>query len=84
MRYLIRLLKMTSILFIFVLSAAAVAAERPNVVIIIADDLGYVDHGCYGSPTIRTPHLDRFGPLHNPARTCQQAELLSRSRLRRP
>jgi len=42
------------------LLAPAVAAERPNVVIIFADDLGYGDLGCYGSPTIRTPHLDRM------------------------
>jgi arylsulfatase A len=32
----------------------------PNVVIIYADDLGYGDLGCYGHPTIRTPHLDRM------------------------
>lgn len=36
------------------------AAERPNVVILFADDLGYGDLGCYGSPTIKTPHLDRM------------------------
>ena len=36
------------------------AAERPNVVIILADDLGYGDLGCYGHPTIRTPNLDRM------------------------
>jgi arylsulfatase A len=36
------------------------AAEKPNVVILFADDLGYGDLGCYGSPTIRTPHLDRM------------------------
>lgn len=37
------------------------AADRPpNVVIIFADDLGYGDLGCYGHPTIRTPHLDRM------------------------
>ncbi|WP_414662581.1 sulfatase-like hydrolase/transferase [Horticoccus sp. 23ND18S-11] len=32
----------------------------PNIVVIYADDLGYGDLGCYGSPTIRTPHLDRL------------------------
>ena len=35
-------------------------AAQPNMVIIFADDLGYGDLGCYGSPTIRTPHLDRM------------------------
>ena len=38
----------------------ASAAETPNIVIILADDLGYGDLGCYGHPTIRTPNLDRM------------------------
>ncbi len=36
------------------------AAAPANVVILFADDLGYGDLGCYGSPTIRTPNLDRM------------------------
>src|SRR4051812_26343414 len=38
----------------------AVAAKPPNIVIILADDLGYGDLGCYGHPSIHTPNLDRL------------------------
>ena len=41
-------------------SVAANEARSPNFVILLADDLGYSDLGCYGHPTIRTPHLDRM------------------------
>ncbi len=34
--------------------------RRPNVVLILMDDMGYADVGCYGSRTIRTPHIDRL------------------------
>src|SRR5688572_15010402 len=36
------------------------AADRPNVVLILADDLGYGDLGCYGHPKFKTPNLDRL------------------------
>lgn len=60
---------------IVVLAAAAVAitaglgetparsaekADGPNVILILADDLGYGELGCYGQKKIRTPHLDRL------------------------
>lgn len=41
--------------------ATSVATERrPNIVFIVADDLGYGDLGCYGQKKIRTPNLDRL------------------------
>src|ERR1700677_2796709 len=36
------------------------SADRPNVVFIIADDLGYGDPGCYGQPKIRPPKIHRL------------------------
>jgi arylsulfatase A len=36
------------------------AADPPNVIILFADDQGYQDLGCYGSPHIKTPHIDRL------------------------
>lgn len=39
---------------------SASTAEKPNVIFILADDLGYGDLGCYGQKKIRTPNLDRM------------------------
>jgi arylsulfatase A len=36
------------------------AASKPNVVLIVADDLGYADLSCYGSKAVKTPALDAF------------------------
>lgn len=39
---------------------AAHAADKPNFIIIMADDLGYADLGCFGAVDMSTPHLDRM------------------------
>lgn len=36
------------------------AADRPNIILLLADDLGYGDLSCFGSPAVKTPHLDRL------------------------
>jgi arylsulfatase A-like enzyme len=43
-------------------AAVCAAAPRPNVIVILADDLGYGSLGCYGAPAsmIRTPNIDRL------------------------
>jgi arylsulfatase A-like enzyme len=62
---------------IVLLTAAATAADRPNIVLIYADDLGYGDVGCYGATAVKTPHVDRlareglrFTDGHAAAATC--------------
>jgi N-acetylgalactosamine-6-sulfatase len=41
-----------------VLAQITAAAEKPNIIIILADDLGYGELGCYGAKSIHTPNLD--------------------------
>ena len=45
---------------LFAPSLRADGANPPNVIIILADDLGWADLGCYGSKFHRTPHLDKL------------------------
>jgi arylsulfatase A-like enzyme len=40
--------------------ASSAEPRRPNIVFILADDLGYTDLGCYGSKYYETPHIDRL------------------------
>jgi len=48
------------LLLALLLATLAGAAERPNLVLIFVDDLGYGDLGCYGNQRIPTPHLDQL------------------------
>ena len=59
---------------VFLAAGTAFAADRPNIVLIMVDDLGYSDFGCYGSE-IETPHIDalaneglRFSRFYNTAK----------------
>lgn len=62
---------------LFFCAAIATAAEKPNILLIMADDIGYGDLSCYGAKHARTPNLDRlaregrrFLDAHSPASTC--------------
>src|ERR687892_66878 len=66
------------------LAAPQSGSQRPNIVLLFADDLGYSDIGCFGGE-IRTPNLDslasggvRFTQFYNTARCCpSRATLLT-------
>jgi arylsulfatase A len=45
---------------VLAISHFAAGANPPNIVIILTDDQGYQDLGCYGSPNIKTPHIDQL------------------------
>ena len=49
-----------SVLVMFAFASFAHAQTKPNILIILCDDLGYGDLGCQGHPHIRTPNLDKL------------------------
>src|SRR5437870_4774808 len=69
---------MRSILAALLLASVSPAAESPNIVVILADDLGCGDCGCYNKASkIKTPNIDkfategmRFTDAHSPSGVC--------------
>lgn len=55
-----RLLSALVLAVLGTVSASGGESERPNIVLIVSDDQGYADLGCFGGKEIRTPHLDRL------------------------
>ena len=43
-----------------ILALAAQASEKPNIIVIMADDLGYGDVSCYGATAYQTPNIDKL------------------------
>jgi arylsulfatase A-like enzyme len=70
--------KLVCAVLMLLVSGEVRSAERPNVVLIVADDLGYGDVGCYNEQAkVKTPHMDRlaregmrFTDAHSPATVC--------------
>lgn len=49
-----------SLVFLTLACAPMALAERPNIILVLADDLGYGDLACFGAKDVQTPNLDRF------------------------
>ena len=79
MKYALKLLFALLLAPLVALSAADAPklAAKPNIIVILADDIGYGDLSCYGAKMVQTPNLDRlaadgrrFMDAHSPAATC--------------
>ncbi len=53
-------MRILTLLLLFSLSTIVSAADRPNVIVIMADDLGYGDVSCYGATELATPNIDKL------------------------
>ncbi|MFM8904047.1 MAG: sulfatase-like hydrolase/transferase [Verrucomicrobiota bacterium] len=58
MKFRLSLTFLTALLLAPLAALHAADAPTPNIIFLLADDLGWGDLGCYGHPHIRTPNLD--------------------------
>ena len=72
----------SAVLVLALFSSFTLAAEKPNIVVILCDDLGYGDLECFGHPTIKTPHLNqmaregiRFSSFYSTAPVCSPSRV---------
>lgn len=47
----------------FYTTQAQPSSKLPNIIFILADDIGYADFSCYGAKTIATPHIDELAAM---------------------
>ena len=67
---------------VFAVAASACAAEKPNIVLIMADDVGYECFGAYGSKQYKTPHLNRMAKKGMRFDHCYSQPLCTPSRVK--
>jgi len=66
------MIRLAVVLFLL-LPAALYGADKPNIIVFLADDLGHGDLGCQGHPRIKSPHLDAFAKQGVRLTTCYSA-----------
>ena len=73
------------VLAMLLVYSACEAAERPNIVLIFVDDLGWKDIGCYGNDFVETPRIDalaaeglRFTDFYASGPVCSPSRLVRR------
>lgn len=76
-RPLLKLNVLVKCCFFAVITTSALASDKPNVIFILTDDLGYSDVSCYGSTKVNTPYIDslaangaKFTDFHTGASIC--------------